>query len=202
MCGRFELNKQSVQAALQIAEISPTVQEHLRFGEIFPTNSSLVLKKNENTITPVNMTSKKLIGDIMKFGYRYSAKQTVSQTKSLQTQSLILNARAETIASKWMFRHAFKQDRIVVVCSSFYEWTLQKQKMSFFEPHKTMYLAAIAIDGCFVILTKEANASIESFHHRMPVIFDAKQAEQWILDPNLSKTLWQEASPMLTHTYV
>ncbi len=198
MCGRFELNFQSLQDALQIADISLAVQEHLHFGEIFPTHSSLVLQENHAP----NPSSKKLVGVIMKFGYRYASQQSVSGLKPLQTQSLILNARAETAASKWMFRQAFKQNRVVVVCSSFYEWTLQKQKMSFFEPHKTMYLAALALDDCFVILTKDANPSMEAFHHRMPVILNAKQAQQWVLDPMLSQTLWQEASPILTYAYM
>ncbi len=202
MCGRFEIDRESLQNALQIADIPTSIQERIRFGEIFPTNFSLVLKAREETPIPVQTNSKKLIGDLMKFGYRYSSQQMVSGAKPLQTQSLILNARAETVASKWMFRNAFKHNRIVVVCSLFYEWTLQKQKISFFEPHKTMYLAAIAIDDCFVILTKEANSSVDAFHHRMPVIFDADQALGWILDSDISASLWKEASPTLSHAYV
>lgn len=192
MCGRFELTKENLKEAAQIALIPETVQHSLRFGEIFPTNSALVLKAN----------GKSLVGANMKFGYRYTSKQEVQGTKPLQAQNLIINARAESVDTKWMFRQAFSQDRVVVVCSRFYEWDSQKQKISFFETNPTMYLAALALDNSFVILTKEANASIEPFHHRMPVIFNAIQAQEWVLDPSLSQSLLKQASPMLSHVVV
>lgn len=194
MCGRFELTKESLQEASKIAQIPQIVQKSLRFGEIFPTNQALVLKEQD----------KSLVGASMKFGYRYTPKQdpSIEEIKPLQSQNLIINARAESADSKWMFRKAFKNDRIVVVCSSFYEWDSHKQKISFFEKNPTMYLAALALDDSFVILTKEANSSIEPFHHRMPVIFNAKQAQEWILDSSLSQTLLKQASPLLSHAIV
>lgn len=180
MCGRFLILENSLQQAETIAEIPAWIQGELRFGEIFPSMPALVLKENA--------AKNGLVGDIMKFGYLYEAKNR-----------RIINARAETVEEKWMFKRAFAKNRVVVVCTRFYEWDAIKQKVSFYEPGETMYLGALAIDDAFVILTKEANASVADFHHRMPVIFNGAQARAWVEDKDLASALLKSVSPMLEH---
>ena len=80
-----------------------------------------------------------------------------------------INARAEGIASKPMFRGALRHGRCLIPASGFYEWKgLGKTKV----PH----FIRPAGGGIFVF------AGISPIHDRMPVILDIEAAEAW-LDP-------------------
>ncbi len=182
MCGRFLIHEDSFFQAASIAQIPAWIQGELHFGDIYPSMPALVLVQKPGTMD--------LEGEIRTFGYSYERNGKKQQ---------VINARSETAAEKWMFKKAFKQNRAVVVCSRFYEWDPEKQKVSFFEPGQTLYLGALILDDGFVILTKEANPSVSPWHHRMPVIFDAVQAKTWILEPQLSQVLIEQASPALDH---
>lgn len=182
MCGRFMINEEAYFQAASIAQIPAWIQGELHFGEIYPSMPSLVLVQNPDTGT--------LEGRIYTFGYIYERNGKKQQ---------IINARSETVAEKWMFKKAFKTSRAAVVCSRFFEWDPEKQKVAFFEPGAAMYLAALVLEDGFVILTKEANPSVQLYHHRMPVIFDAAQAKAWITQPQLAPALMETASPMLEH---
>ncbi len=187
MCGRFLLNEEAYQEAKSIAHIPDWIQEKLRFGEIYPTNEALVLQKSKQDAG--------LEGAVLKFGYAY--------TRPNETRKqLILNARAETVETKWMFRRAFERDRVVVVASAFYEWSKEKQKVAYYEPGQTLYLAAIAKEDGFIILTKGANDSVKDVHHRMPVILDGVQAKAWVENPDLAKALMETVSPQLAHSHL
>lgn len=185
MCGRFLFGEEAYLNAAAIAHMPQWIQEELHFGEIYPSQSALVLKKNQN--------GDGLEGAVMKFGYSYTRAGS-------DRKQLIINARSETVDSKWMFRWAFLHERVVVVASAFYEWTADKQKVTYYEPDQTLYIGAIAKDDGFVILTKEANASVRDVHHRMPVLFDTAQAKIWVERDDLAKDLMDTVSPLLDHS--
>jgi putative SOS response-associated peptidase YedK len=111
-------------------------------------------------------------------------------------QSLLINARAETIAEKPSFRGAFRHRRCLMPADGFYEWkaTPKGPKQPFFirrRDGKPFAFAAIwenwmtkdgsEIDTCAVVTT-EANATMAAIHHRMPVILDENDFALW-LDP-------------------
>lgn len=180
MCGRFLINEESLQSAECIAEIPEWVQEQLKFGDIFPSQPSLVLRREKEHLE----------GSLMPFGF-YS--------ESLRKR--IINARAESADRKWMFRQALASNRCVVVCSLFYEWDAQKQMLSFYSPdHQTLYLAGLIIDQQFVILTTQANPSVSFCHPRMPLILDREQAQKWVLDSNAAAALLHTVPPALDHS--
>lgn len=181
MCGRFLLTESSVQAAQTLVSIPEWIQNELHFGDIFPSMSSLVIERDPRTSA--------LCAGFLSFGYLYGDRK-----------QRMINARAETVETKWMFRKAFASSRVAVVCSAFYEWDSAKQKVAFSEPGRTMYLAALRLDDAFVILTREANASVAPWHHRMPVVLNADQAGEWILSDDDARTLLKSASPALSHT--
>lgn len=109
-----------------------------------------------------------------------------------------INARAETLDEKPLYRKAFAERRGVIVADSFYEWD-KSQKPS--QPYrilrkdeKPIYLAALYTYrkedpklAC-TIVTTGANTMMETIHHRMPVVLDLAEAEAW-LDPGSSATL-------------
>lgn len=109
----------------------------------------------------------------------------------------LINARAETAATKPAFRTAFRQNRCLILADGFYEWQKvagSKQKQPYHiglkdgGPFAFAGLAAhwskgeIPIDSC-TILTTDANELMRPLHDRMPVILDPGSFEKW-LDPN------------------
>jgi putative SOS response-associated peptidase YedK len=112
-------------------------------------------------------------------------------------QSILINARAETIAEKPSFRGAFRHHRALMPADGFYEWKAvsgKGPKQPFFirrRDRKPFAMAAVwdiwmpsggsELDSC-AIVTTEANETLKAVHHRMPVILDEKDWDLW-LDP-------------------
>jgi len=111
-------------------------------------------------------------------------------------QSLLINARAETIAEKPSFRGAFRHRRALMPADGFYEWKpvgkgakqpylIRRRDRAPFAMAALWETWAAAegseIDSC-AIVTCEANATLSPIHHRMPVILDEKDWDTW-LDP-------------------
>lgn len=110
---------------------------------------------------------------------------------------LLINARADGVATKNSFRNAFKRRRCLIPASGFYEWQAAgkgpKQPYWIAPPAaKNSRLIAFAglwetwlgADGSEVdtaaIITTDANAALAPIHHRMPVILTALQFDDWL----------------------
>jgi putative SOS response-associated peptidase YedK len=106
-----------------------------------------------------------------------------------------INARAETVAEKPMFRDLLRWRRCLVPASGFYEWQARAhRKQPYFIAVKDDPLFAFAglydvvasddaeSSGSFVILTTRANALLAPIHDRMPVILRPEDEGFW-LDP-------------------
>jgi len=103
------------------------------------------------------------------------------------------NARAETIATKPMFRDSFKKRRCLMPVSGYYEWhTTPEGKRPYYFTRRdgqVMTIAAIQdvwndpetgerIRSCAMVIT-EPNRFVAEVHDRMPVLLEAKDFEQW-----------------------
>ncbi|MDU9005729.1 SOS response-associated peptidase [Sedimentitalea todarodis] len=99
------------------------------------------------------------------------------------------NARIEEAAEKPTFRTAWKHGRCLIPAGGYYEWTGKKGQKT---PHyiqsagneETLWFAGLTsvwndMRTC-TILTRAANAQVESVHHRMPVILNADERDAWI----------------------
>lgn len=108
---------------------------------------------------------------------------------------LMINARAETVCEKPMFRKSMAAQRCVIPASGYYDWDSGKHKYFFQLPGKPIYLAGIYdnIEGsnCFVILTTAPNETVKDIHDRMPLILTHEQVRPWLTDS-------QEALRLLT----
>ena len=95
----------------------------------------------------------------------------------------IINARAETVATKPFFRQAFRTKRCLVLADGFYEWKRTgKGKVPYRialktgEPFAFAGIWSLGQDAqrrpwsTFAILTTEANRLVAQLHNRMPVI--------------------------------
>src|SRR6266436_3739953 len=110
----------------------------------------------------------------------------------------LINARAETVATKPFFRDAFKKKRCLVLADGFYEWQRTgKSKVPYRIALKTEEPFAFAgiwsaihdaqgvAQPTFAILTTEANALVAQIHIRMPVILREQDEADW-LNPSLA----------------
>ncbi len=121
----------------------------------------------------------------------------------------MINARAETVATKPAFRDAFRRRRCLVIADGFYEWQNR-------DGAKQPYYIRLKKDGPFAfaglwdrsektdtpiesctIVTTDANELLHPLHDRMPVVLDARASRQW-LDAETSDP---EALQKLLHPY-
>ncbi len=117
--------------------------------------------------------------------------------KDISIGNKLINARAETIASKPSFRNAFKKRRCLIPADGFYEWKGpkgQKQPVFITLPESKPFAFAglwetwhkkddpdTMYKSC-TIITTEASDSVREIHHRMPAILTPDMYESW-LDP-------------------
>jgi len=117
--------------------------------------------------------------------------------KDISIGNKLINARAETIASKPSFRNAFKKRRCLIPADGFYEWKGpkgQKQPVFITLPESRPFAFAglweawhkkddpdTMYKSC-TIITTEASDSVREIHHRMPAILTPDMYESW-LDP-------------------
>ncbi|HON64382.1 MAG TPA: SOS response-associated peptidase [Bacilli bacterium] len=110
----------------------------------------------------------------------------------------LINARAETIATKPSFQKAFKFHRCVILADSFYEWKKtsgDKIPMRFLVKNQEIFgFAGIwgaytKSDGTKIytcaIITTNANPLMAEVHDRMPVILTEEAKKLW-LNPGLT----------------
>ena len=108
-----------------------------------------------------------------------------------------INARAETVATKPMFRTAFKRFRVLVPASGFYEWKqIAGDKQPYFirlRGEEPIGFAGLlerreGPDGVlwtYCIIVTEPNDLVAEIHNRMPVIVRPEDYDAW-LDPGLT----------------
>jgi putative SOS response-associated peptidase YedK len=112
----------------------------------------------------------------------------------------LINARAETVATKPAYRRAFERRRCIIPADGFYEWRIEegvKARQPYFirradgEPLAFAGLWEAWYDpdaedpprlrSC-AIVTTVANDDLTPLHHRMPVVLPASSWDAW-LDP-------------------
>lgn len=111
------------------------------------------------------------------------------------TPTLLVNARAETVATKATFRDAFRHRRCLVPADGFYEWRRTAAgPMPWLFEHTAGELLLLAglwerwagPDAepfeSFAVLTTTPNAVVAPIHDRMPALIPAPALDEW-LDP-------------------
>ncbi len=115
---------------------------------------------------------------------------------------VIFNARCESAMEKPLFKEGILHRRAVVPAAWFYEWDRNKQKHIFYRKGQS----AIFMAGCcrkfedgdrFVILTTQANASMEPVHDRMPLVLEPWEAVEWLLEDSAAGELLRKSPPLL-----
>lgn len=99
---------------------------------------------------------------------------------------VIINAQAESVASKPTFSEPYSSHRVVVPCSGWYEWKEEKggkQKYLFSDIEDApLFMAGIALTNNqnLVTLTTQPNPQCVTIHHRMPLLLRDNDVESWL----------------------
>ena len=115
--------------------------------------------------------------------------------KDMKIGYSMINARAETVASKPAFRNAFRYRRCLIPADGFYEWQVipgSKTKQPWFivlEDREPMAFAGLwerwrspegeESESCSIIVT-DANELMSPIHERMPVILAPEDWDVWL----------------------
>jgi putative SOS response-associated peptidase YedK len=108
---------------------------------------------------------------------------------------LLINARAETLASRNSFRDAFLTCRCLIPATGFYEWRREgfgRRPFYFSLSSGGLFgMGGLFFPGTpsrFVIVTTQANELVSPFHVRMPAIIAPSNEKDWLtsgpLDPD------------------
>src|SRR3954463_2378341 len=107
--------------------------------------------------------------------------------------SLLINARAETVAEKPAFKNAIRRRRCLIPADGYYEWQAAEQRKRPFFIHRRdgvpIGLAGIAETwigpngeelDTVAIVTAPASADLAVLHHRVPVTIAPGDFERWL----------------------
>lgn len=195
MCGHYFLEDTNTSKEIKIICDAITQRYRdsnrsvvLKYGQINPTDTAPVLVEEQSVRQPV----------LMKWGF-----------PKWQGNGVLINARAETAASKPSFMQSVDKRRCIIPASGFFEWEHHT------EGTKTKYLltdvrsSVLHMAGLFsifenpqgekyaayVILTVNANESVRPIHERMPLIIEPGQSDLWLTDAIFAKKLLQSPCP-------
>ena len=185
MCGRYLFSTQEYKEFQQIVRDaqrrSNGQHNELNFpaGDIAPTNEAPVLISSGN----------KIVSEFQRWG--------IPGWRG----GLMINARAETVCVKPMFRKSMAAQRCVIPASGYYEWDAGRHKYFFQLPGKPIYLAGVYDNcegnNCFVILTTAPNEVVKDIHDRMPLILNHDQVRPWLTDAQSALSLLTIVPPAL-----
>ncbi len=113
--------------------------------------------------------------------------------KTIDDRYRMINARAETIASRPAFRAPFRSRRCLVPADGYFEWKAGPQRKQPYFIHRSdgfpLFLAALwdrwdkGKDGpleSFCIVTTSASDHLATVHDRMPVVIENDDMNTWL----------------------
>jgi putative SOS response-associated peptidase YedK len=196
MCGRF----------LRVSSLAEVVEAFDATGEVAlttsfnvpPTTSVYVIRHDET----------RRVVEPMSWGL------VPFWAKDQKRASNAINARAETLTEKPTFRHLVSRHRSVMPLDGYYEWdTVSVDKGGPKQPylvrpsarggleHRGMFAAASLWSTwrdpedeevtllTVAMVTTESTGVLSGIHHRMPLLLDESELEEW-LDPEAELPSW------------
>lgn len=182
MCGRFSLST-------DIERLRDVFG--LEFKEELPPRYNIA--PTQSVLTVVQHAGKR-IGKMMRWGL------IPVWAKDVKTGYKLINARAETIDEKPMFKQLLKKQRCLILADGFYEWQKvggEKRPYRFqLRGGKPFAFAGLwdrwhrgseSLITC-TIITTTANELTGQVHDRMPVILPSDAIEAWLHPQNQEST--------------
>ena len=109
-----------------------------------------------------------------------------------QNNQSVINSRIETINSKLLFKDSFLKRKCIIPANGYFEWSQQEEeKKPYFiqlGAGELIYFAGVWRKEkynddkrrVFSIITKAANSKINKIHHRMPVVLNTNNAQDYL----------------------
>lgn len=195
MCGRFtqDYTQAEIQAYYDLIDVEPPdLQPSWNVAPTQQVGVVVSVSGSQPGVSPRRFVP-------MRWGL------TPGWADSLAIGARMINARAETVASKPAFRAAFRQRRCVIPARGFFEWKRSTQsggkagvRQPFYVSMADARLLSFAglweswrpADGPEVltctIITTGANAALAPIHDRMPVILSREGALEWLRSADVS----------------
>ena len=172
MCGRFFVDSETAKEIQKLVrKIDAQLKKAKMVGDVHPTEFAAVIEAE----------NRELRATAKRWGF-----------PGFGNQKVLINAKAETVMEKRLFRDNVQYRRIAIPAAGFYEWNQAKEKATFtaeeIEQGKARILYMAGFYGNFegedrfIILTTEANESMKDVHHRMPLILEQDEVGAWLCD--------------------
>lgn len=190
MCGRFALYTPASRIAEVFEVLDPVDDLPARFN-VAPTDPVPVVLENKEGVRKLGMVRWGLIPWFQK--------------DAPPKGPPLINARAETVATKPAFRDAFRRKRCLVPADGFYEWRKDgKERLPYLFRRKDHGLLALAgvwdsftnadgerVGSC-AVLTTDANALVAPLHDRMPAILHPGDWAEWLSRDEADFDRWRD----------
>lgn len=177
MCGRYTLTA-SPDVIAELFDLEEPLLFKPRYN-IAPTQSVAVIR--------LDPEARRRETPLLRWGL------IPSWAKDPRIGNQMINAKAETVATKPSFRSAFRKRRCLIPADGFYEWQQQgKQKQPMLIRLRDRRPFAFAglwerwepkegepVESC-TIITTEPNTLMQPIHNRMPVILAPQDYEKWL----------------------
>jgi len=189
MCGRFSMFTyiKALKDQFKIDDILTSIEPRYNIAPA------------QKIATVVQYESRQLVE--MKWGL------VPSWAKDSKIGNRLINARAETVATKPAFQSAFKKRRCLILADSFFEWQksgdVKTPMLIRLKSEETFAMAGLyeywkmksgkTLESC-AIVTTAANEFMKPIHDRMPVILRPENEDSW-LDSELQEV--QEVTRLL-----
>jgi putative SOS response-associated peptidase YedK len=108
-----------------------------------------------------------------------------------------VSAKGQVIWESPVWGEAIRHRRCLIPINAFYEWDQNQPKGKRNRYRIETHQAAFTLGGIFEIsedgelflsvCTTEPNKKMAEIHHRMPVIIDSKDAQQWLVSDDLNE---------------
>lgn len=174
MCGRYVLAKPRCRSAVE--------REYFGSLDKFPERYNVAPTQ---TMPIARLVDGKPQLTLARWGFPFGSNDDTTTHRTI-------NARAETVATKPIFRSAYESRRCLVPASGYYEWqTRTSGKQPYYFTTRDSSLLAFAglweraqPDGdgliCYTIIVGEPNPLTQDVHDRVPIIVDPKDWNTWL----------------------
>jgi putative SOS response-associated peptidase YedK len=185
MCGRYfrKSDKQRIAEAFHLGRVEDLPLESAPSYNVAPTTMQPVIRNNRDT------GEREMVA--MRWGMVPHFAKSLADFKGFST----INAQAETLLSKAMWRVPFQRRRCLIPADGFYEWKKLDQKtkqpyafgMRSGEPFAFAGVWDAWKDPAtedwlqsFSVITTGPNELTVTVHNRMPVILEPTNYERWL----------------------
>ncbi len=178
MCGRFV----NIEKKEKIQKLFPSLSA-INYSDksynISPSNLINVIYKKNNNIYLDNL--------FWSFSF-FNKQNNITQ--------FVINARVETIASKYLFKDSFNKRKCLIISNGYFEWkeikntkqpyyiSIPKNELMFFGGIWREEIKNNLKTNVVCIITKEANDNLSNIHTRMPLLMSHNEGLDFLNDDN------------------